>query len=157
MNKSIFFRLKTVRIFQKIFIFTLLPFLLTTSSAFAVERQSVEYESWGKVIVSGQVEMSNHTLKNKACGYIKMSPGRHCGEIWFDWRTKPHKHYDAYVVRTCSSGGWGKWQHKDGLSNIPITGVRAAVCVVKTRGSRDCSADWVYDSIRAGTYSVENL
>jgi hypothetical protein len=144
-------------LFRKAIPFTVLSILITTLSASAIQRQSAELKSGGKVIVSGQVEMSDHFLNNRARGFVRIAPGRRCGEVWFDWTTRPHKHYDALVVRTCSSSGWGKWHHRDGVSNIPINGVRMAVCEVRTRGSRTCSADWVYDSIRAGTYSVENL
>jgi len=85
-----------------------------------------------------------------------------CAELWMDFATNPHKHFDAYAVRVCSGRiAWGRYNKARNQKNGPrwgwtIHGVRIAACTWSpSSGTRKCTQKWPHDSARAGTFRLD--
>jgi hypothetical protein len=84
------------------------------------------------------------------------TPPYFCAEVWFDWTTDPHRHHDAYAAQRCGGGTGTGTVHRDG--DPVINGIRVSICRLDSRTSkRSCRDSWVYDSVKAGTYRLEQV
>jgi hypothetical protein len=125
------------------------------SSASARERYTVNGTG-----VSARVIFDDGRLSAGLQGWVKdTSSDSACAELWMDFTTRPHHHFDAYVVRICGNGraGWGRYIKARRPWAVTINGVRTAVCTYAQNGTRKCSQQWVHDSVRAGTFQLQIL
>ncbi len=108
--------------------------------------------------VLGHVTLDDGHLGAGLQGWVKdtASDGA-CAELWMDFTTKPHHHFDAYAIRTCGPGknGLGRYNKVRGKWGWTIRGVRTAACTYWPNGTRKCTRQWPYDSARANTFNLQ--
>jgi hypothetical protein len=124
----------------------------TAALASARERHSVTGPG-----VSGQVVLDDGPIRAGLRGWVRdTSNDGACAEVCMDFTTRPHHHFDAYVVRTCGYGrsGWGPYKKVGPPWGWTIHGVRTAACRYWRDGSRTCTQQWPHNSVRAGTFSL---
>lgn len=110
--------------------------------------------------VSGQAVFDDGRLSAGLRGWVRdPSNDGACAEVWMDFATRPHHHFDAYVVRTCGYGrsGWGRYNKVGHPWGWTINGVRTAACRYWRDGSRTCTQQWPHDAVRAGTFNVQTV
>ena len=82
------------------------------------------------------------------------TPAGYCAEFWWDWRTVPRNHHDAYAVRRCIGFTGQGAVHT--IDDWRLASMRVAACRYRiSTQTRSCSASWVYDSVQANTFSME--
>jgi hypothetical protein len=97
-------------------------------------------------------------------GYIHDTAGDgKCAELWLDFQTFPHEHFDALMTVACGHerSGWG---FKDTSTDWRINGFRVAVCTSGELGAgRVCQdqngtrVSWPIRSYNAGTYLLSEV
>jgi hypothetical protein len=135
----------------------LLSGALTVGAGSASARERYTVNGAG---VSGKVIFDDGRFSAGLQGWVKdTSSDSACAELWMDFTTHPHHHFDAYVVRICGNGraGWGRYNKAPGPWAVTINGVRTAVCTYAQNGTRKCSQQWAHDSARAGTFRLQTL
>lgn len=130
-------------------------FAASPTSASARERTDV-----AGVGVAGEVVFDDGRFSAGLQGWVKdTSADRACAEVWMDFTTRPHHHFDAFAVRICGSGrsGWGTYNKAGRRWGWTVRGFRTAVCTYRSNGTRKCSRQWVHDSVRARTFKLQEL
>jgi hypothetical protein len=114
----------------------------------AVMRSSYSGSEGSVGYSAGAGTSQGKVTNNAASGY--------CAEFWWDWRTEPHRHIDAYAVRRCDRGTGQGQVHTVSTSNL--SGMRVAACVYRMHnGIRSCNQSWVHDSVGAGTFHMQEV
>ena len=126
------------------------------SAAPANAGESVKVRGKG---VTGVVRFKDGTVKSVSSLQAKVQDAASdsaCAEVWMDFTTFPHEHFDAYAVRICGNGrsGWGRVNKQ---SDWRIHGFRTAACTWSSNGTRRCTQQWPHDAVRANTYNLQVL
>ena len=130
--------------------------LLAATSAHAAQQQERRLSMPGAYGI-GLYGVSGETRYIQAYIHDTAGDGK-CAELWLDFRTEPHEHFDALRTVACGHerSGWGyKYTSTDGR----IDGFRVAICTSRDNGvGRVCHnpngtrATWPIESYNAGTY-----
>lgn len=109
---------------------------------------------------SGQVILDDGLFGAGLMGWVEdTAADGACAEVWMDFSTRPHHHFDAYAVRVCGRGfgGWGRYNKAKGRSGWTIHGVRTAACTYWPNGTRKCTQRWPHLSVQARTFHLETI
>ena len=122
----------------------------------ASARQTIAVKGAG---VAGQVILDDGPRDAGLRGFVRDTDPAdgQCAEIWMDFTTRPHHHFDAYVVRICSGrAGWGRYNKAGSRWGWRINGARTAACTWSpASGKRKCTQQWAHDSVKAGTFRLK--
>ncbi len=117
---------------------TALSIGLTAFPAHAAWERSDE-RSGGTVNGSGRAQVYRDGGRWGLKGFAQDDAADgYCTETWVDWTTAPHRHYDPYVFRRCSTGSgvWSDLIPEADREQRNINGVKFAVCRLNVaRGS----------------------
>lgn len=122
-------------------------FLTVAAPAHAGDKDLRQKKSYSKGSASGTVkryeDRSGSGEKNWVTVTNKDKPGGKCTEVWWDYATKPHRHFNPGVVVNCT--GKTKTLSKLHLTDYyGIAGMQVVVCEVPdtngkiTRNSKNC-------------------